>query len=173
MPFRYRLQKMLDFRIREKEQQEAVVTRARQKLRLAEQKVEENKQEIVQVKIAQKHAEYTMMEYYDNYLHHLWDKAEILEQERREAEEELKIEIQKLVECEQKVKVLEKHKEKQKELYIEEEKKAELKMFSELGVQRHFIKTREQAEEEAILEEMKALEELEKMENGEEENTDL
>lgn len=154
MPFRYKLQKMLDVRIREKELQELAVNRARHKLQLAEEKVAKNQQEIVQVTTARKTAEYTMMEHYDKYLHHLWDKAEILEQERKEAEQELQIEIQKLVECEQKVKVLEKHKEKQKEIYIEEEKKAELKMFSELGVQRHFIKTRETAEEEALIEQM-------------------
>ncbi|MBO6273797.1 hypothetical protein J6O48_13615 [bacterium] len=154
MPFRYRLQKMLDFRIREKEKQETVVQKAQQKLRLAEQKVEQNKQEIMQVSTAKRTAEYTMMEYYDKYLHHLWDKAEILEQERQAAEDELKIEIQKLVECEQKVKVLEKHKEKQKELYIEEEKRAELKMYSELGVQRHFIHAKEIEEEEALIQQM-------------------
>lgn len=148
MPFRYKLQKMLDVRIREKELQEAAVTRARHKLMLAEEKVEQNKQEIMQVSIAKKHADYTMMEYYDKYLHHLWDKADVLEQERKEAEQELQAEIQKLIICEQKVKVLEKHKEKQKEIYIEEEKKAELKMFSELGVQRHFIQSKEHAEEE-------------------------
>ena len=147
MPFRYKLQKMLDFREREKELQEAAVSRARQKLRMAEEKVEQNKQEIAQVTAARKKADYSMLEYYDKYIHHLWDKAEMLEQERKEAEEELQIEIQKLIECEQRVKVLEKHKEKQKEIYIEEEKKAELKMFSELGVQRHFIHTREAAEE--------------------------
>lgn len=147
MPFRYKLQKMLDFREREKERQEAVVNKARQKLRMAEEKVEQNKQEIAQVTAARKKADYSLLEYYDKYIHHLWDKAETLEQERKEAEEELQIEIQKLIECEQKVKVLEKHKEKQKEIYIEEEKKAELKMFSELGVQRHFIRTRENAEE--------------------------
>ena len=146
MPFRYKLQKILDVRIREKELQETVVSRARQKLARAEKRVEENKQEIVQVTTAQKTADYSLMEYYDKYLHHLWEKAEQLEQARKEAEDELKAEIQKLIECEQKVKVLEKHKEKQKEIYIEEEKKAELKMFSELGVQRHFIKTRENSE---------------------------
>ena len=160
MPFRYRLQKMLDFRIKEKERQETVVQRARQKLSAAEQKVEQNKQEIMQVTTARKTAEYTMMEYYDKYLHHLWDKAEILEQERKEAEEELQMEIQKLIECQQKVKVLEKHKEKQKELYIEEEKKAELKLFSELGVQRHFIHTQETKEEELLEELMKEAREL-------------
>lgn len=170
MPFRYRLQKMLDFRIKEKERQEAVVQRARQKLNAAEEKVEQNKQEIAQVTAARKTAEYTMMEYYDKYLHHLWDKAEILEQERKEAEEELQMEIQKLIECEQKVKVLEKHKEKQKEIYLEEEKKAELKLFSELGVQRHFIHTQE-AKEEAMLEEMmREARELEMLEESEEEN---
>ena len=89
MPFRYKLQKVLDFRIRKKEEQEAIVTKARQKLYMAEQKVEQNKQEIMQVSTARKHAEYTMMEYYDKYLHHLWDKAEVLENERKEAEQEL------------------------------------------------------------------------------------
>lgn len=155
MPFRYKLQKVLDFRIRKKEEQEAIVTKARQKLYMAEQKVEQNKQEIMQVSTARKQAEYTMMEYYDKYLHHLWDKAEVLENERKEAEQELDIEVKKLIKCEQNVKVLEKHKEKQKELYLEEEKKAELKMFSELGVQRHFIRAREEAEEEARIEEMR------------------
>lgn len=147
MPFRYKLQKMLDFREREKEKQEAVVSRARQKLRLAEQEIEQNKLEIIQVTTARKKADYTLMEYFDKYLHHLWDKADELELKRQEAEKELEIEIQKLVECEQRVKVLEKHKEKQRELFIEEEKKAELKMFSELGVQRHFIRSREEAQE--------------------------
>ncbi len=151
MPFRYKLQKVLDFRIRKKEEQEAIVSRARQKLRLAEKRVEENKLEIVQVSTAQRTADYTMMEYYDNYLHHLWEVAEKLEEERKQAEEELQIEIQKLIECEQNVKVLEKHKEKQKEIYIEEEKRAELKQFSELGVQRHFIRSREEQEEQEML----------------------
>ncbi len=154
MPFRYKLQKVLDFRIRKKEEQEAVVSRARQKLRLAEKKVEENKLEIVQVSTAKRTADYSMMEYYDKYLHHLWDKAEVLEQERKAADDELQIEIQKLIVCEQNVKVLEKHKEKQKEIYIEEEKKAELKQFSELGVQRHFIRSREEQAEQELIEEL-------------------
>ena len=154
MPFRYKLQKVLDFRIRKKEEQEAVVSRARQKMREAEQRIEENKQEILQVSTAKRTADYSLMEYYDKYLHHLWDKAETLEQERQVADDELQIEIKKLIECEQNVKVLEKHKDKQKELYIEEEKKAELKQFSELGVQRHFIRAREQQEEEEMLEEL-------------------
>ena len=57
------------------------------------------------------------------------------------------LESEKLVKGEQEVKVLENHKEKKKEQFIAEEKAAELKMFSELGVQRHFIRAREEAAE--------------------------
>ena len=39
---------------------------------------------------------------------------------------------------EQRVKVLEKHKEHQKEEYDYEQKQIEIKQFSEIGVQRHF-----------------------------------
>ena len=51
--------------------------------------------------------------------------------------------------CEQAVKVLEKHKEKNKEAYLQEEKAAELKQFSELGVTRFFKQRQERTEEEA------------------------
>ena len=53
-----------------------------------------------------------MMEYYDKYLHHLWDKADALETERQRLQAILDEEKQKLVKLEQAVKVLEKHKEK-------------------------------------------------------------
>ena len=93
-----------------------------------------------------------MMEYYDNYLHHLWDKAEALELERQRLQAILDEEKQKLVKCEQEVKVLEKHKERQKEIYLEEEKSKELKQFSEIGVQRFFLRNREKNEEEQEIE---------------------
>ena len=47
---------MLDVRERENELQEAAVHRAQQKVQLAIQKVEKNKQEIAQVTEARKHA---------------------------------------------------------------------------------------------------------------------
>ena len=150
MPFKYRLQKVIEFRIRKKEEQEAIVSRARQKLRLAEKRVEENKLEIVQVSTAQRTADYTMMEYYDKYLHHLWEVAEKLEEERKQAEEELQIEIQKLIECEQNVKVLEKHKERKKEEYLKEEKEREMKELNETASIKHFRKQKEQQEEQEL-----------------------
>ena len=159
MPFRYRLQKVLDFRIRKKEAQLIVVQKAQQAVLEAEEKIRQNEAEIQQTIQNKKTADFRMMEYYDNYLHHLWDKAEALEQERQRLQAILDEENQKLVQCEQEVKVVEKHKEKQKEAYIEEEKKAELKQFSEIGVQRFFIRAREEAEEQELLAELERLNE--------------
>lgn len=148
MPFVYRLQKILDFRIRKKEEQLLVVQKAQQEVYLAEQRIRENEAEIQQTIINRKTADFSLMEYYDKYLHHLWDKADALEQERQRLQTILDEEKQKLVKLEQAVKVLEKHKEKQREAYLEEEKAIELRQFSEIGVQRFFIQSREKEEEE-------------------------
>ena len=158
MPFRYRLESILKLRIRKKEAQQAVVQKAQQAVYEAEERIRQNQAEIQQTIINKRSADFRMMEYYDNYLHHLWDKAEALEQERKRVQSILEEEIQKLVKCEQEVKVVEKHKEKQREAYIEEEKKEELKQFSEIGVQRFFIQGREAAEELEYEEEQKRLE---------------
>ncbi len=153
MPFKYRLESILKVRIRKKEAQLMVVQKAQQAVFEAEERIRQNEEEIQQTIQNKKTADFKMMEYYDKYLHHLWDKAEVLEQERKRLQEILEEEQRKLVQCEQEVKVLEKHKEKQKEAYIEEEKKAELKQYSEIGVQRFFIQTKEK-EEEQILQEL-------------------
>ena len=151
MPFVYRLQKILDFRIRKKEEQLLVVQKAQHEVYLAEQRIRENEAEIQQTVENRKTADYRMMEYYDKYLHHLWDKADALEAEKRRLEAILEEEKQKLIKLEQAVKVLEKHKEKQKETYLEEQKAIELRQFSEIGVQRFFLQTREREEEELEL----------------------
>ena len=160
MPFRYRLQKILDFRIRKKEEQLLVVQKAQQAVYMAEQKIRENEAEIQQTIQNRKTADYKMMEYYDKYLHHLWDKADALEAERQRLQAILDDEKIKLVKLEQAVKVLEKHKEKQKEAYLEEEKAQELRQFSEIGVQRFFIQARER-EEEALVQKIVEETELE------------
>ncbi len=148
MPFVYRLQKILDFRIRKKEEQLIAVQIAQQELNIAEQNIKANNQEIELTKQNQRQAGALMMERYDKYLHHLWEKGKQLELIRQGKEQKLQEEIQKLIELEKAVKVLEKHKEKSKEAYLEEEKKAELKMLSEIGVQRFFQHKRENLEEE-------------------------
>lgn len=149
MPFVYRLQKILDFRIRKKEEQLLITQKAQQAVFVAEENIRKNNEEIQQtIQNKKNEKDFRMMEYYDKYLHHLWDKADALEAERKRVQAILDEEKQKLVKCEQAVKVLEKHKEKQKEAYLEEEKAKELKQFSEIGVQRFFIHSREMEEEE-------------------------
>ena len=130
MPFVYRLQKVLEFRIRAKEQQLLVVQKAQQDVYLQEEKIRQNEAEIRQTIQNKRTADFRMMEYYDNYLHHLWDKADALEQERRR--------LQAILD--------------------EEQKAIELKQFSEIGVQRFFIHSREEAEEQELQEQLRKLE---------------
>lgn len=115
--------------------------------------IERNNKEIAQTRIDMRKADFTMYESYDNYLKHLYEKGEALEADRQKAQEALDEEKRKLVELEKAVKVLEKHKEHSKEIYLEEEKQAELKLLSEIAVQKYFAKTREQ-QQEAELEEL-------------------
>lgn len=160
MPFRYRLQKVLDFRIRKKEEQLLVVQKAQQAVYIAEENIRKNNEEIEATKMNMRHADPMMYEAYDKFLIHLWEKAEQLELIRKEKQAILDEEKRKLVKLEQAVKVLEKHKEKSRDIYIEEEKKAELKQYSELGVTRYFAQSKERQEQEE-LELLKQLEELE------------
>ena len=160
MPFRYRLQKIVDFRINQKEEQRMKVQKAQQAVYQAEQDIKKNNQDILDTKEGMRVADPMMYESYDNFLQHLWKKAEQLEAVRQDLQKKLDIEVQKLVKCEQAVKVLEKHKEKNKEIYLAEEKAAELKQFSELGVTRFFKQSQERAEEE----EQEVLKQLEQIE---------
>ena len=124
------------------------VQKAQQAVYEAEQDIKKNNQDILDTKAGMRNADPMMYESYDNFLRHLWAKAERLEFRRQELQTKLDLEIEKLVKCEQAVKVLEKHKEKSKEAYLAEEKAAELKQFSELGVTRFYKANLEKAEEE-------------------------
>lgn len=136
------------------------VQKAQQAVYQAEQDIKKNNQDILDTKEGMRAADPMMYESYDNFLKHLWEKAEQLEAIRADLQRKLDIEVQKLVKCEQAVKVLEKHKEKNKDIYLQEEKAAELKQFSELGVTRFFKQSQERAEEEQqdMLRELKKLE---------------
>lgn len=138
----------MDFRINQKEEQRIKVQKAQQAVYKAEDDIKKNQQDIVDTKEGMRRCDPMMYEAYDNYLQHLWEKAEQLEVIRQELQKKLDEELQKLVKCEQAVKVLEKHKEKNKDIYLQEEKAAELKQFSELGVTRFYKQNLERAEEE-------------------------
>ena len=87
-----------------------------------------------------------MYEGFDNFLKHLYEIGEQLEIKKQEAKKKLDEEIEILKEKEQRVNVLEKHKEHKKEEYLYEEKMAELKTIKEDGYQKHFSIKREQKE---------------------------
>ena len=70
MPFRYRLQKILDFRIRKKEEQLLVVQKAQYAVYEAEERIRQNEEEIQQTIQNRRTSDYKLMEYYDKYLHH-------------------------------------------------------------------------------------------------------
>ena len=143
MPFRYRLQKILNYRENQREEQRLKVQKAQAAVNEAENNIKKNNQAIVDTKNGMRSADPTLYDYYDKFLKHLYEEAERLEQIRQELQEILDEEIRKLVKCEQNVKVLEKHKDKNKEIYLQEEKAEELKQFSELGVTRFFRKKTE------------------------------
>lgn len=159
MPFRYRLQKILEFRIRKKEEQLLEVRKAQSLVLKIEGLIDRNNKEIEQTRINMRQADFMMYESYDNFLKHLYIKGENLEVDRQNALAALEVEKDKLRKLEQAVKVLEKHKERAREAYLEEEKAIELKRLSEVAVQRHFAKTRDAKEEdEKIIEQLKQIE---------------
>lgn len=147
MPFRYRLQKILDFRIRKKDEQLQNVRNAQALVLKIEGLIERNNKEIRETIINMRQADFTLYAAYDNFLKHLYLKGENLEEDRKRAQQALEIEKDKLRELEKAVKVLEKHKERNREIYLEEEKQLELKRLSEVAIQKYFAKTRDQQEE--------------------------
>ena len=162
MPFRYRLQKVLEFRIHKKEEQLGVVHRAQMALAEAEENIRKNDEEIRTTKENMRQADPMMYETYDRYLIHLWEKAEELEAIRAEKQRILDEETAILVKLEQGVKVLEKHKEKNREVYIAEEKAQEQKTFSEIGITRFFRQKQDRIHEE----EKDILKQLEEIDGG-------
>ena len=154
MPFRYRLQKILDLRIMKKEEQELAVVKARNEVARIENLIDQNNQDISTTRENRKTADFMMYEAYDNYLKHLYEKGEKFEEEKIQALEKLEEEKQKLIEMEKEVNVLEKHKERLREIYLAEEKAAELKQLSEIGSQRFFLRQRETKEELEMIEKL-------------------
>lgn len=161
MPFRYRLQKILEIRIRKKEEQLQQVIKAQEEVDRIELLIIKNKEEIQNLSAQMRHADPMMFEQYDNFIKHLWKEDEKLQQEKQEAIAQLEKEKDILRQREQEVNVLEKHKENKKEEYLKEEKARELKELNEIGSQKFFIKNREKKEEQE-------LEELLKLQNEQE-----
>ena len=153
MPFRYSLQKVLNFRITKRDEQIEAVKKAQAEVDRIQAEIDAKYQEIYSVQANMKQADFRMYETYDNYIKHLYTIIAKLEEDKKIAEEKLREEQDKLVECEQNVKVLEKHKEHKKEEYLAEEKKAEMKQLDETGSIKHY-RMKKEREEEEMLEEL-------------------
>ena len=153
MPFRYRMQKILEIRIRKKEEQLQAVIKAQEEVDRIELLIVKNLQQIKDLTIQMRSAEPMMYERYDTFIKHLWKEDEKLQNEKKEALNTLEKEKELLRQREQEVNVLEKHKEHKKEEYIQEQKAIELKELNEIGSQKFFIRNRE-AKEELELEEL-------------------
>ena len=161
MPFQYRLRKILEIRIRKKEEQLQVVLKAQEEVNRIELLIIENLEQIQKLNSEMKQADPMMYSWYDKYIKHLWDEDKKLNVQKQEAIENLNREKEILKVKEQEVSVLEKHRDKLKEEYLKEQKAKELKELNEIGSQKFFIRKREKDEEEALEE----LQKLEK-ENG-------
>jgi len=147
MPFRYNLQKILNFRITKRDEQLEVVRKAQLEVQRIQQEIDNKYKEIASVQADMRHAQPIMLETYDNFIKHLYKQIAELEIQKEEAIRILEEEKKKLEEYEQNVKVLEKHKEKKKEEYLKEEKELELKQLNETASIKHFRMQREQQEE--------------------------
>jgi len=148
MPFRYRLQKILNFRIQKRDEQLEVVKAAEQEVRRIQAEIDEKKRTVAVLRQNMYSAHHTMMETYDTYIKHMYELIDQLEEQKQEAIRRLEEEKEKLAELEKAVKVLEKHREKAKEAYLEEEKKAEMKVLDEIANIKHFRKTQDRKIEE-------------------------
>ena len=147
MPFRYRMQKILEIRIRKKELQLQAVIKAQEEVDRIELLIIKNLEQIKDLTLQMRTADPMMYEQYDMFIKHLWKEDEKLKNQKQEAVIALEKEKDLLRIREQEVNVLEKHKEHKREDYLQEEKARELRELNEIGSQKFFIRSRDQKEE--------------------------
>lgn len=157
MPFQYRLEKVLKYRIQKRDEQINVVREAQNEVMRIQAEIDKNINTIKLLRKSMRSAPHALMENYDTYIKHLDEIIEQLEEEKQEAIRVLEEEKEKLREMEKEVNVIEKHKEKAYELYKEEEKKAEMKKLDEIAGQKYFAKLQERIAEELSEEERQLL----------------
>ncbi|MBR1617775.1 hypothetical protein IJ670_06445 [bacterium] len=146
MPFHYKLQKILEIRIKKKDEQIQVVIKAQEEVNRIELLIIKNLDQIKQTTLEMRSANPMMYEYYDNFIQHLWKKDKEYQEQKQMALIALEREKDILRKCQQEVDVVEKHKENQLEEYKKEEKQKELKEMNEIGSQKAFLNKREREE---------------------------
>ena len=89
MPFRYRLQKILEIRIRKKEEQLQVVIKAQEEVNRIELLILQNLEQIQKLTKEMRSADPMMFEQYDKFIKHLWEEDKKLQIQKQEAIENL------------------------------------------------------------------------------------
>lgn len=120
--------------------------------------IQANLKEVRDTREGMRIADALMLQHYDDFLQTLYEKDVQLKERKQLAIRFLQEQMDVLQEMEKGVKVLEKHKEKKREEYKEEQRQIEIRQLNEVGSLRHFAKTREnEQEEQEYLEELRAL----------------
>ncbi|MCE2931280.1 MAG: flagellar FliJ family protein [Vampirovibrionales bacterium] len=147
MPFRYRLQNIYNMRERKKKEQEQVVNEAQNAVRKVQVRMDAKIAEREDVRHQRKTINPMMLDTIDKLLVRYAEQIVEIKTELDEANRLLKEEEEKLAICRQELEALEKHKERAKEEWLEEEKQAEMKMLDEVASQRYFRQMVESAQE--------------------------
>lgn len=142
MAFVYRLQKVINYREQKREEQREEVKKAEREVVRIQGEIDETKNQVSVLRKNMYTSPHTMMESFDIFIRHLREEIEKLENQKLIAIQRVKEEKEKLAECEKAVKVLEKHKEKMHETYLEEEGQREMRALDEVAGLKHFAKTR-------------------------------
>lgn len=147
--FAYRLQKVFELRERKKKQQEQRVIEAQRHVRDIELAIEEKKNEMRIVQQNMRTAPHTLMTAHDDFLQHLNIQLDMLYDDLRQAQAILEEERKLLIKAQADLEALNKHKEKAREEWLEEEKRQEMKVLDEVGGQRYFRAQLQAAEDAA------------------------
>lgn len=155
--FVYRLQKIFELRERRVKQQEQRVIEARRHVQEIEAAIEEKKNEIRLLRQNMLTAPHTLMSSHDEYIHKCNHDLDQLYDDLEAAKRRLREETQLLVKYQSELEALEKHKEKSREAWFEEQKRLEMKQLDEVASQR-FFRAREADREEAYEDALQAIE---------------
>lgn len=147
--FVYRLQKVFELRERKKKEQEQRVIDAQKRVREVEVAIEEKQEEIRSIRRNMLASPHILMAAHDNFIHHLNGQLEQLYVDLEQAKIELDRERELLIKAQADLEALIKHKEKAREEWLEEEKKAEMKRLDEVAGQRYFRAQLEKSQDEA------------------------
>lgn len=141
MAFRYRLQKIYDLRERRLRAQEKRVREAADAVEAAQAAENAKRQDITKTQAERLQAHHMQWTLYDKWLRKLDRELDRLIEETHAAKRHLDEEREKLLKAQADLEALNKHRDRAKEEWQEEEKQREMKQLDEVATQRYFRAT--------------------------------